>query len=333
VLGVSPLGFLEDLTQHLCGVVDHAGGDPLVLGDRHRGGRLARRWATHHVGGASGRRGQVVDRADFGKALAVALLAFGQAGLELGGRRRRLAGRRFAQRLRAHDDPLAVGGDDEHLVWLGRHRLAGRVEVLDVRGRPGGQRLDLAFAELAARGAADRLGRFFERSPRALDGGEAPEPVGVALVGQVELAVGGIQVGVTAAAVGEPGDGDVAEDRGQRTDVAGLDGAVTFAVGVVHLGPLLAHGAQVELALEHLAQQLPTSPVELVFELGVAEGGGLGALQPADELIEGGSRHSERVLRRAHRRLSVVVAEPWRRLRNRARPASAWASRSSLAAS
>ena len=37
--GVASFGFLEDVPQYLCGIVDNARGDPLVLGD----GRLTKR--------------------------------------------------------------------------------------------------------------------------------------------------------------------------------------------------------------------------------------------------------------------------------------------------
>jgi hypothetical protein len=94
---------------------------------------------------------------------------------------------------------------------------------------------------------------------------------------------------VAAAAIGQPGDRDAAEDRRERAGVPGLDRAVAHTVGVFDLlGPPLLQGAQVQLPLQHLAPQLPAPSVELVFEFGVAQPGGLAALQPAHELGETG---------------------------------------------
>ena len=220
------------------------------------------------------------------------------------------------------------------IVVAARRWSAGGVEVLDIDGRPRGERLDLALAELLARRACDRRGRLLERSPRSLDRGQPPQPVRVLLWGEVQPAVSRIEVGVAAAAVGQPGDRDDTEDRRERAGVSGLDRAVAHVVGVFDLiGPPLPQGAQLQLPLHHLAQQLPAPSVELVFELGVARRGGLAALQPTHELGEAGPRPIERVLLGAHRRRPVVSPPPPRRARSRAKPASAWASSSALAAS
>ena len=100
--------------------------------------------------------------------------------------------------------------------------------------------------------------------------------MGLPLLGQVELAVLGIEVRVPPMPVGEPGDADGPEDRAERPYVAGLDRPVadTLGVGDSH-DPLLAKPAQVEMALEHLAQQVPTTGVELLFEHGVVERAGV----------------------------------------------------------
>ena len=101
--------------------------------------------------------------------------------------------------------------------------------------------------------------------------------------------------------------------------------------------PRLAQGPQVKLTLQHLAQQLATASVELLLQLAVAQARGLGAGQPAEQLLKAGADLLERagagLLRGAHRRRSLLGAADWRRLRSRASPAAAWVSSSVLAAS
>lgn len=75
-----------------------------------------------------------------------------------------------------------------------------------------------------------------------------------------------------AVAVGETGDANGTEDSAERPRVALLDGTVASSLGVYDLCFfLLAKRAQVELSLEHLAQQLPAASEELVFEIAVTQ--------------------------------------------------------------
>jgi hypothetical protein len=188
---------------------------------------------------------------------------------------------------------------------------AGEVEVLDIDGRAGGELLDLALAEPLAGRGGDRGGRLRERSPRSLDRGQPPQPVGVPLAREVQLAVGRVEVGVREVAVGEPGDRDGPEDRAERAGVPSLDRAVPATVGIDHLlDPPFPDRAQLQLPLQQLAQQLPTAPIQLLFELGMAR-----------ETPKG-------VLPGAHRRPPAGSVPARRRPHSRARPASAWASRS-----
>src|SRR6266545_2484078 len=97
------------------------------------------------VGGGPHHGGRVVDSADLGHALAVALLAFGQAGGQLAAGRGLGGG--LPKRLGAHDDALGVAGQHQHvgigaLLWC-----AGGVEVLDVGRGAHGQLLCLALAQ------------------------------------------------------------------------------------------------------------------------------------------------------------------------------------------
>src|SRR5450756_3074658 len=76
---------------------------------------------------------RVVDGAQFGHAFAVALLALGQPGRQLGGGLRGGAGGGRAQRLGAHHDALAVGREGQHVARIGgRRQLAGGVEIVEV---------------------------------------------------------------------------------------------------------------------------------------------------------------------------------------------------------
>jgi hypothetical protein len=115
--------------------------------------------------------------------------------------------------------------------------------------------------------------------------------------------------------------------------VAGLHCTVADTLGVGDLRPVLAQRPQIQLALIQLAQQLPAPRIELVFQLGVGQAGGLGPLQPADQLLQAGPRARERVRRRRRAHLpSPFASRPTRRRpRSLARPASAWASSLALA--
>ena len=111
----------------------------------------------------------------------------------------------------------------------------GGVKVLDVVGRGGGKRLDLALADPLPAGPFDRLPGLLERAAGCLDRGQAAQPVRVRLAGQVELRVGGIEVGVPAVPIRQPGHRDRAEDAAQPAGVPGLHGAVSRALAITHL--------------------------------------------------------------------------------------------------
>src|SRR6266508_3203370 len=120
------------------------------------------------VGGGPHHGGRVVDSADLGHALAVALLAFGQAGGQLAAGRGLGGG--LPKRLGAHDDALGVAGQHQHvgigaLLWC-----AGGVEVLDVGRGAHGQLLCLALAQQHPGGPLHRLHSGAERAAGGLDG-------------------------------------------------------------------------------------------------------------------------------------------------------------------
>ena len=87
VLGVAPLGLVEDPLDDLSGGVDNAGGQPLVLGDWPRLGLIAlRRRRCEDVGRGARRRLGVLDSADLRHPLAVLLLLPREPGLGRGAR-------------------------------------------------------------------------------------------------------------------------------------------------------------------------------------------------------------------------------------------------------
>jgi hypothetical protein len=165
-------------------------------------------------------------------AFAVAFLPLGQPGGQLRGGRCCGFGGGRAQRTGAHDDALAVDGQGEHVAAGAGRWAAPVVEVLDVRGGPAGELFDLAFAQADPGGSFDRLGGVVERAPRRFNRGQFPQAVRVFLHRQVQLRVSGTQVAAAAVAVGQPGHRHLAEHRGQRAGVPGLDAAAGNLLGV-----------------------------------------------------------------------------------------------------
>ncbi len=106
VPGIAALGLVEDPTHHRGGVLDHAGDQPLVASCGPRHDLAALLAAGQHVYRRARRGSGVVDAADLGYPLAVALLARRQPGLQrVGGLLGGLGGG-GAQRLGPHDDAL-----------------------------------------------------------------------------------------------------------------------------------------------------------------------------------------------------------------------------------
>src|SRR5664280_2866642 len=86
VVRVPALGLVEDGGHHARRFLDHAGGEPLVAGRRPGGDLGAVGAAARKDVGRGAHDGcRVVDGAQFGHAFAVALLALGQPGRQLGG--------------------------------------------------------------------------------------------------------------------------------------------------------------------------------------------------------------------------------------------------------
>ena len=120
--------------------------------------------------------------------------------------------------------------------------------------------------------------------------------MGVPFGRQVECGVGGIQVFGCAGAVGQPGHVQLAEDGVQPAVVPGLDRRVRHLVHVAYLGQaLFPRGAQVQVVLHQLTQQLPTLGVQAGLQLGVLECPGLLGVQERHHLIEPLPRGGEHV--------------------------------------
>ncbi len=119
----------------------------------------------------------------------------------------------------------------------------------------------------------------------------------MALLGQVEGAVGRVQVGVTGTPVGVAGDGHLTEDRHQRPGVTWLHRGPVHAVGVEHpVQALLALGPQVQVVLVEQAEKLPALGGESIFQLGVAEPTRAVAVEEPDHLLETGPAPGEAVV-------------------------------------
>ena len=150
----------------------------------------------------------------------------------------------------------------------------------------------------------------------------------MALDGQVEQAVGGMQVRVAAVTVGHTLHVDLTEDARQAAVMAGLDGPVGDPIGVDRRGQAsLGSGAHREVILQHPPQQLAAPAVELVLQLAVLELASIGSVQPLECLLEASARGAE-----ARRRLRGRFVHR-RRLRNVVRPSAARASNSLRSAS
>ncbi len=133
----------------------------------------------------------------------------------------------------------------------------------------------------------------------------------MALGGQVEGGVGGVEVGLAPAPVGEAGDGHLPEHGGEHAGMSGLHRGPVHAVGVDHgAQALLAAGPQVQVVLVEQAHQLPALAGHPILQLGVAEGGRPVAVEEADHLLEAGPAAGEAVVGGAARRHSPPPRAP-----------------------
>ena len=153
------------------------------------------------------------------------------------------------------------------------------------------------------------------------------------LDGQVQHGIGGVEVGEPSAPVGEAIEGDLAEHRREATFMAGLHPAPPHAVDIDHrVEADLVVGAQVQVVLQYLAQQLAPVDVDAPLQFAMVRPGRLGAPQPGQHSLQARSRPAEAVIvGRRHR--CTPDRGPARRARSEAMPALAAASSSALAPS
>ena len=121
--------------------------------------------------------------------------------------------------------------------------------------------------------------------------------MGVELSGQVQGGVGGIQVVLTPAAIGEAGDDDLAKDRLQWADMVGLDAWPPCALGVEHLAEaFLACCTQVQVVLVELSDQVTDIDCQPRLEIAVGEAARLGAAHEPTHLLEAGAARAEGII-------------------------------------
>src|SRR5450759_2558501 len=149
----------------------------LAVGPAVTSARLAPQSGMKDVGRDAHDGCRVVDGAQFGHAFAVALLALGQPGRQLGGGLRGGPGGGRTQRLGAHHDALAVCREGQHVARIGgRRQLAGGVEIVEVDRGAGRQFRHLTLTEPIPRWRARRLPPPCRRSR----GRPRPRPAGAA---------------------------------------------------------------------------------------------------------------------------------------------------------
>ena len=112
--------------------------------------------------------------------------------------------------------------------------------------------------------------------------------MGVLLHGKVKDGVGGVEVGAAPRAVRQPGDVHLPEEGLEGALVTPLDAATRDPLGIHHLDPGFPAGAQIEVILEQLADQLAALSVEELLELTVGEGEGIVAAHQAQYRREAG---------------------------------------------
>ena len=213
----------------------------------------------------------------------------------MGGRGCGLLGR-LPQSLGAHNDALAVGRDDQHIVEGGGRSLHLLVERAHVGGGTAGELLQLALPQALAGRPQDGGLRLLEAAPGRLDGATLPQPVGVPLGRQVERGVVQVEVLRLLRPVGEASDRDLPEDRLQAATLTCLHSVVGHTIAVDHsIGACLARGAQVEVILQKLTDQLPAGGLEADLEFLVRAAGRLRTTQEVDQTDIAGVRGGERL--------------------------------------
>jgi hypothetical protein len=117
------------------------------------------------------------------------------------------------------------------------------------------QGFQLALAQALSGAASDRLPDAVEGASRRLHDGQPAQAVGVELDRQVQVRVGGMQIGVTSSPVRQASDLDLAEHGQQSALMASFHATPGHSVGAYHrLNARLSLRPQVQVILEHLAE-------------------------------------------------------------------------------
>jgi hypothetical protein len=122
-------------------------------------------WSLELARTSTGVRG-IIDGPDLDHPLTVALLAWRQAGLRLEVTLGSNLGDSRAQGLGAHNDALAVAGEDEQVALVTGSPLSFGVEGVEVGGGELCQLVDLALAQRLPRRTLDRLVPILEGTSR-----------------------------------------------------------------------------------------------------------------------------------------------------------------------
>jgi hypothetical protein len=130
------------------------------------------------------------------------------------------------------------------------------VEGVHVGRRASSEVLDRSLTDPHPAGPLDCRRGVVERAAGRFDRGEAAQPVGVLLRGQVQHRVGWVQVGVPSPPVGDARDHHIAEPGSQQPFPPGLGRAPHDLTNVDHrIQPCLVFSPQIQAVLEQLAQQ------------------------------------------------------------------------------
>jgi len=172
------------------------------------------------------------------------------------------------------------------------------VEGLEVHSGRLGELFHLALADRHPAVARDCLLGLLEGPTGRLDGRQLTKSVGVALVGQVQRGIGGVEVLLCPVAVGEMAGRDRADDRGEGMFIFRLDCTVAGPASIKHfLEPYLLGRPQVEVVLKEQAEQLEARGLDVLLQLDVFEDGGRPTDQEVADPAELGCRGTERLAR------------------------------------
>ena len=212
---------------------------------------------------------------------------------------RGLGGRR-PERFGAHHDPLAIGGEDQHvplvvLALLGVAHMLG-VEGVEVHHGTQHELLDAALAERQPGPLSQLVIGMLKGPGGGLQGRQPPDTVRGMLDGQVQDPISDIQVLLATRTVRQPADAHLPEHAVKRALMTMLDRPALHTPGVSNrIQTLLAHRTEIEMILKQAAQQLPPNRLQPSLEIPMLKPRGLTRPQPADDLLKLLARSSERI--------------------------------------